>query len=78
MSAGTNNEVRIMPRERRLWPLTLTISEAAAALHLQRRELYDAIRLDGLPLYRKGVRKFVLVADLVEWVRERWPREYLK
>jgi excisionase family DNA binding protein len=63
-------------RERRLWPITLTISEAAKVLHVHRRELYDAIN-NGLPLYRKGVRKFLLTADLVDWIRAHWRRENL-
>ena len=62
-------------RERRLWPITLTINEAAKALHVHRREIYDGIKLNGLPLYRKGVRKFVLTADLIEWIRRTWKRE---
>jgi hypothetical protein len=33
-------------RERRLWPITLTISEAASALHVHRREIYDGIKLN--------------------------------
>ena len=62
-------------RERRLWPITLTVSEAASALHVHRREIYSGIKLDGLPLYRKGVRKFLLTSDLVEWVRATFKRE---
>ena len=62
-------------RERRLWPITLTISEAASALHLHRRDIYAAAKLDGLPIYRKGVRKFCLTADLTEWVRAIFKRE---
>jgi hypothetical protein len=65
-------------RERRLWPITLTVSECARALHIERRAIYDGIRLDGLPLYRKGVRKFLLTADVVEWIRRTFKREYVK
>jgi excisionase family DNA binding protein len=65
-------------RERRLWPITLTVSECAKALHVHRREIYAGIRLDGLPLYRKGVRKFLLTADVVEWIRKTWKREFVK
>jgi hypothetical protein len=67
-----------MPRERRLWPITLTVSECARALHIERGAIYDGIRLDGLPLYRKGVRKFLLTADVVEWIRRTFKREYVK
>ena len=62
-------------RERRLWPLTLTVSECASALHVERRVLYDGIKFDGLPLYRKGVRRFLLTADVVDWIRATWKRE---
>jgi excisionase family DNA binding protein len=62
-------------RERRLWPITLTVSECAKALHVHRRRIYDGIRFEGLALYRDGVRKFLLTADVVEWIRKTWKRE---
>jgi excisionase family DNA binding protein len=62
-------------RERRLWPITLTIAEAANALGVDRHAIYDGVKFDGLALYRRGVRRFLLTADLVEWVRATWNRE---
>ena len=62
-------------RERRIWPITLTVSECAKALHVDRNAIYDGIRFDGLPLYRKGVRKFLLTSDVVDWIRRTWKRE---
>ncbi len=62
-----------MPRN--VWPITLTVSEAAKALHVDRHAIYDAVRFDGLALYRKGVRKFVLTSDLIEWVKQTWKPE---
>jgi excisionase family DNA binding protein len=62
-------------RERRIWPITLTVSECARALHVNRDTIYDGIRFDGLPLYRKGVRKFLLTSDVVDWIRRTWKRE---
>lgn len=65
-------------RERRLFPIAMTVSECAAQLHVHRRVIYAGIRLDGLPLYTKGVRKFLLTADVVAWIRATWKRECLK
>ena len=56
----------------RIWPIMLSISELAAALSVTRQEIYDAHRDGLLPIYRKGTRRRVLIADAVEWVRATW------
>lgn len=63
-------------RERRLWPILLSISECAAALGIERREIYAAISSGALPLYRHGTKRRVLTADVVTWIRQTWKREH--
>ena len=52
-------------RERRLWPILLSILECARALGIDRHEVYDAIASGALPLYRRGTKRRVLTADVV-------------
>jgi excisionase family DNA binding protein len=56
-------------RERRLWPILLSISECSACLNVERREIYAAIASRALPLYRHGTKRRVLTADVVDWIR---------
>jgi hypothetical protein len=64
-----------MPRKREeLWPvIAVSVSRLAGALGIERREIYGAIKDDLLPCYRHGVKRRVLIADAVEWVRT-WER----
>jgi excisionase family DNA binding protein len=58
-----------MKREpQRLWPIWLSVSEASRALGIARPVLYSWVRL-GLPVYKCGVRRKILVEDLVRYIR---------
>ncbi len=48
----------------RLWPIALSVSEVADALGVHRRIVYQMIAA-GLPLYKIGVRKKLLVTDVI-------------
>jgi hypothetical protein len=65
-----------MSRKREeLWPvIAVSVSRLAGALGIERREIYDAIKNDLLPYYRHGVKRRVLIADAIEWVRNTWER----
>ena len=62
-------------RERRLYPIAMTVSECAEQLHLERKVIYEAIRTEGLPIYRRGVRRYLLTDDILHWIRRTWKRE---
>ena len=55
-------------REVRLWPIWLSISEASRALGIERKILYGWVA-QGMPIYKCGVRRKVLVEDLVKFIR---------
>jgi len=40
---------------------------------LSKNQIYQAINAEELPTYRVGLRNFVLVADLVEWITRAGP-----
>lgn len=63
-----------MSRERRLYPLMLSVAECAAVIGVERRTVYQMID-NGLPLYRIGVKRKILVADLVDFIRQTFKRE---
>jgi len=63
-----------MARERQLFPLMLSVAEVAAHVGIERRVVYSWIE-HGLPIYRVGVRRKVLVADLIEFLRMHLKRE---
>jgi hypothetical protein len=68
-----------MPRRSRrtepLWPVVaVSVARLADALDISRSEIYEAIKDDALICYRKGVKRRILVADAIEWVRSTWPR----
>lgn len=60
--------------ERKLWPIMLSISEAATAIGVERRTVYQMIA-SGMPVYRIGVKKRILTADFVEAIRATFKRE---
>lgn len=61
-------------RERRLWPILLSVSECASALGIERREIYAAVASGDLPMYRHGTKRRLLTADVVDWIRNTWKR----
>ena len=64
-----------MPRvASRLYPICLTVAETAAAIGVHRETVYEWIAA-GLPLYRIGTKRKILVADLVEHIRANVKRE---
>lgn len=64
-----------MPRERRtpLFAVAMSPARAADAIGIRADEIYEAINAGLVPVYQKGIRRRVLVADLSAWVRT-WPR----
>ncbi len=60
--------------ERRLWPIMLSVSDAAAAIQVERRVVYEMIA-NGMPVYKIGVKKRILTADFVEAIRATFKRE---
>lgn len=61
-------------RERRLWPLMLSVADAASAINVERRVIYQMIA-NGLPVYRIGVKRRILTADFVEAIRQTFKQE---
>ena len=61
----------------RLYPLFLTVSEMSAAVGCSRRTVYQWARA-GLPLYRIGCSKKIMVADADEFFRANLKRVDLK
>ncbi len=58
----------------RLWPIALTVSEVAYALGVHRRIVYAMIAA-GLPLYRFGTRRKMLVTDVIAAIPQFFTRE---
>ncbi len=58
----------------RLWPIMLSVSELAAAMHVDRRVVYAMVE-GGLPLYRIGVKKRVLVSDVLDFIPLHFKRD---
>lgn len=63
-------------RQRRLFPIALTVSELADSLGIDRNVIYSAIKSKELAIFRRGVRRLIIVADAVQWIRETWKREF--
>lgn len=51
--------------------LALSVTEAAEALSISRRSLYNLIKTDGFPVLELGGRRVIPVDLLQEWMRER-------
>jgi len=51
--------------------LTFSMAEAAEAVGVSRRGLYNLAARDGLPTVKLGGRRLVRVADLREWIAAR-------
>jgi len=64
------------PRKREeLFPvIAVSVARLAESLGISRAEIYEAIKNDWLPCYRKGVKRRVLIVDAIEWVRNTWER----
>lgn len=60
---------------RKLYPLMLSVSECAEQFRCDRKVVYQMIRA-GLPLYRLGVRRFVLTDDLILFIRTHLKQEH--
>lgn len=59
---------------RKLWPIMLSVSELADAMHVDRRVVYAMIA-GGLPLYKIGVKRRVLVSDVLEFIPLHFKRD---
>lgn len=64
-----------MRRTRSLYPVAMSVSECAEQLHCERKVIYEACRHEGLPIYRRGVRRYLLTKDVLLWIRSTWKRE---
>lgn len=51
--------------------LALSVTEAAEALSISRRSLYNLIKSDGFPVLELGGRRVIPVDLLQEWMHER-------
>jgi excisionase family DNA binding protein len=51
--------------------MALSVTEAAEALGISRRSLYNLIKLDGFPVLELGGRRVIPVDLLQEWMRGR-------
>lgn len=51
--------------------LALSVTEAAEALSISRRSLYNLIKTDGFPVLELGGRRVIPVDLLQQWMRER-------
>jgi len=58
----------------RIFPIMLSVSELAAAMHVDRRVVYLMIG-NGLPLYKIGVKKRLLVADVLKFIPLHFKRD---
>lgn len=67
-----------MPRARRVKPVTMLAanpSTAAAACGLSYdRDIAPAIRRGEIPCYSVGVRRRVIICDVLRWLRRAHPR----
>jgi hypothetical protein len=63
-----------MPRARvtPLFPVAVAPARAAECLGVRRAAIDEAIRAGELIVYQKGLKRRVLVEDLVAWVRNTW------
>lgn len=50
--------------------LTYNVKEAAAALGISTRSMYDLINREGFPTVKVGGRRLISVELLAEWVRQ--------
>lgn len=64
------------PRKSIVWAHALSLDAAAEALSCRRKTLADAVDAGLLPRYQDPTsrRSRVLVVDLIEYIREHWPR----
>ncbi len=51
--------------------LALSVTEAAEALSISRRSLYNLIKTDGFPVLELGGRRVIPVDLLQQWMHER-------
>ena len=63
-----------MARARAMWPILLSVSDLAAAMHVDRRVIYRMVE-GGLPLYRIGVKKRMLITDVLAFIPQFFTRE---
>jgi hypothetical protein len=57
------------PRKTRLFPVGLSPAACAAAVNCSQAIIRAGIKLGALPCYKAGLRRIVLVEDLVKFVR---------
>jgi len=62
-------------RLKRLFPVALSPAALADALQISRRKIDAAIRFEGLPVYRSGLARRVLIEDACDWIRRAWNKE---
>jgi hypothetical protein len=61
-------------RKKFLMPICMSPSAAAEAMGLRRAEIAADIRAGLIPLYQRGMRRRILVADLCDYVRKNFRR----
>lgn len=63
-----------MRRRHPIWPLTLNVSELAAACGVSRRVIYDAHRAGQLTIFQHGTARRILTEDATRWIRRYWQK----
>jgi hypothetical protein len=59
-------------RKTPLFPVALSPNRSAEVLGIRADQIQEAIRVGDLIVYQKGLKRRVLVEDLVAWVRNTW------
>lgn len=64
-------------RERRnaLFPVAISPARAAEALDVHRKMITAAIKSGELPVYCHGLKRRILIEDLVAWIRHTWRKD---
>jgi hypothetical protein len=61
-------------RKNTLHPVAVAPTMAAEVMGVRRKEIFDAVRAGLIPVYRIGIRRRILVVDLISWARDTWLR----
>ncbi len=59
-----------------LFPIALSVRELCERLdHIHPSVIYSAIKKRELPVYRRGVKRLILIRDVHTWIEKTWIRE---
>jgi hypothetical protein len=60
-----------------LFPIAVSVSRAAECLGVDRAVIDEAVRMGHLIVYQRGLKRRILVEDLVRWVRTTWRNNHV-